>query len=113
MKRFNTHDLGRVQNRLILLFKGINQYAKLPMNELRVPQRQTRTMHEHHYIRPRTKTDTLQYSFLPKTIKDWNSLPGKTISKALESQDPVKSFTEFVRGGGGPVLSKFLNSRPE
>jgi non-homologous end joining protein Ku len=55
-------------------------------------------IHKHHYVRPRTKTDKLQYSFLPNTIMDWNSLPGKTINTALESQDPVKSFAEIVRG---------------
>ena len=92
----------RAQSRLILLFKGINEQAKLPTDELSVPKRRTKTMHEHHYLRPRTKTDTLKYSFMPNTIKDWNSLPGKTINTALESSDPVKSFVEIVRGGSCP-----------
>ncbi len=39
---------------------------------------QTSHTHSHHeikFIPPSTSSDTYKYSFLPRTIVDWNSLP--------------------------------------
>ena len=44
-------------------------------------------------------TDVYKESFMPKTIKDWNSVPSTIINKMSTAADPVKSFADIVRGG--------------
>ena len=89
----------RKQNRLILFCKGVHHQATLPINILQAPTRRTKNMHEQPYRQLATSCDTYKSSFMPNTIRDWNSLPPATIFKMSSATDPVKSFASIVRGG--------------
>jgi len=71
----------RKQNRLILLCKGLNSRANLPLDQLHRPIRFTKNMHNEHFNRISTRTNVLKFSFIPNTICDWNSLPPDLIRK--------------------------------
>ena len=89
----------RKNNRLILLFKGLNNRASIPIEILSRPTRYTKNMHQEHLNRIYARTDILKYSFLPKTITDWNSLPPDIFSKVQSAQDPVTTFSKIIKGG--------------
>ena len=88
----------RKQSRLILLHKGIHNHANIPTEHLKSPSRRTKNMHQHHFLRIPANTDSLKFSFLPNTIKDWNSLPPDLFNKVDGSSDPIKTFSEIIRG---------------
>lgn len=44
------------------------------------PRRSTRNTHDKSYLLPSTNKDCRKYSFFPRTIRDWNSLPPETVS---------------------------------
>ena len=88
----------RTQNRLILFCKNIHGQANLPSDQLKKPSRTTKNMHSQHFLRLQTKTDTLKYSFIPNTIKDWNLLPPDIFTKIQTAEEPAKTFSEIVRG---------------
>ena len=43
------------------------------------------------------KTDVYKYSFLPNTVKDWNSLPPDLISNSKSAKNPVEFFNQHLR----------------
>ena len=59
----------RKDNRLILLYKGLNGKARIPTDDL-IPK----TRCGRNQI-PSASKDVYQYSFFPQTIRDWNDLP--------------------------------------
>jgi len=71
----------RLVNRLTFMHKTIhaNHGYTLP-NYVTRPTRQTRTNHEYTYNLIRARTDAYLYSYLPKTVQDWNTLPGSIAS---------------------------------
>ena len=91
----------RKQSRLVLLHKGLHQQAAIPTSTLQRPKRTTRHMHSEHFITIHARTDTLKFSFLPNTVKDWNLLPPEVINESKTAKSPVKSFV--------PVLKKVIN----
>ena len=101
LKHLNLPSLKerRTQSRLILLYKGMNNQAHIPTELLKKPTRITKSMHRHHFLRPQTRTDSLIFSFIPNTIKDWNSLSPVIFNKIESSSDQVKSFAVIVREG--------------
>ena len=84
--------------RLILLCKGLQNQAAIPINTLQRPKRTTRNMHSEHFINLPSRTDTLKSSFLPNTIRDWNLLPSEVIEKSKASKSPVATFASIVKG---------------
>ena len=54
---------------------------------------------DHPFSQISTNSDTGKFSFIPNTIKDWNSVPSATISHINAAANPVKSFAAIVRGG--------------
>jgi len=42
---------------------------------------------------------TLFFSFLPNTVKDWNNLPPDLFTKVELSSNPIITFANIVRGG--------------
>ena len=89
----------RKQSRLILFCKGINNEATIPSDLLITPARKTKNMHDQPFRQISTNCDTYKFSFIPNTIKDWNSIPSATISHIQAAANPVKSFAAIVRGG--------------
>ena len=74
----------RKQSRLTHLYKAINTDT----STIRIPSyftqrhnaRSTRSCNEQKFINPRTQTDIYKYSFFPRTICEWNSLPNDIVN---------------------------------
>ena len=90
--------IRRKQSRLVLLHKGLHQQAAIPTSMLQKPKRTTRHMHSEHFITIQARTDTLKFSFLPNTVKDWNLLPPEVINESKAAKSPVKSFASVLKG---------------
>ena len=39
-------------------------------------------------------------SFMPRTVRDWNHPPSDVINRMESSDNPPKTFSEIVKGGG-------------
>ena len=89
----------RKQSRLILFCKGIHHQATLPTHVLQTPARKTKNMHDMPFRQLQANSDTYKESYMPKTVKDWNSVSSNIIFKIKSAADPVKSFAAIVRGG--------------
>ena len=63
------------QTLICLLKKGLDNNAILPLNELSKPARKTRHMHNRYYTTIYARTNIFKFSFVPRTIRDWNNLP--------------------------------------
>ena len=87
----------RKDNRLILLYKGLNGKARIPTNDLIPKTRRGRNQHSLAFQIPSASKDVYKYSFFPQTIRDWNDLPESLISSAELSDDSVSKFTSLVR----------------
>ena len=70
----------RKMARLTLLYKFINQEAAVNIPPyLTKPTTRTRKYHYQRFSRLSISTDTYKYSFIPRTISDWNNLPPEVI----------------------------------
>ena len=62
----------------------------LVRNMLHPVTRPTRRTHNKSYIKLQPNTDTYKYSFLPRTVTEWNALPSSIVNieepKALKAQ---------------------------
>ena len=58
---------------------------KIPQN-FTVTNRITRNQHPLHFIIPGTNTNAYKYSYFPRTIREWNSLPDSTIEASSLDQ---------------------------
>ncbi|KAJ8042811.1 hypothetical protein HOLleu_09668 [Holothuria leucospilota] len=87
----------RRQNRLILFTKGVFGKAQIPVGRLRHPTRKIRGMHNLHFCHLYTRTNCYKYSFLPNTVKDWNSLPASLVENSVHHKDPVQFITNSIR----------------
>ena len=76
----------KVDNRLCLLKKGLDNNAILPLDELSKPGRKTRHMHNRYYTTIYARTNIFKFSFVPRTIRDWNNLPHNVV----EIEDDAK-----------------------
>ena len=79
-------------SRLCILQKAIGGQLALPVqNYLHPIQRQTRRSHSGAFIEYQTRIDIFKYSYIPRTIIDWNNLP-PNISN-IADPDQFKSAT--------------------
>ena len=75
-------------NRLTSLHKAIEGHLAIPVqNYLRPSQRTTRRANSKTYTQLHAKKDSFRYSFIPRTVADWNALPEHIIS--------IESTTKF------------------
>ena len=65
----------RKDNRLILLYKGLEGKAGVPTDNLIPKTRRCRNQHSMAFQTPIANTDVYKGSFFPQTIRDWNVLP--------------------------------------
>ena len=69
-------DLRRIDNRLSVMYKITHDLVAIPRDQyLTALQRQSRTSLPMAYRQIATSTDCIKYSFFPRTIVHWNSLP--------------------------------------
>ena len=76
----------RKVNRLCLLKKGLDKNATQLLDDLSKPVKRTRHMHNSYYITINARTNIFKFSFVPRTVKDWDSLP----RSAVEIVEDVK-----------------------
>ena len=78
--KWDTLQERRKQARLNMLYKINNGLAKVRSKKLvKLPERAGRRGHGEMFQRIECKTNYRSESFLPKTIRDWNSLPETTV----------------------------------
>ena len=83
----------RLVNRLTFMHKSIHrQHGYILPPYVDQPKRPNRTHHKYTYNLIRAQTEAYLYSYLPKPIKAWNSLPN-TISNRTD----IESFRTNVR----------------
>ena len=87
----------RRDSRIIMLYKGLKGAASIPTNDLVPPIRHVRNHHSLAFQTPFANTDIYKCSFLPQTIRDWNSLTDTFLSAAEGAEDSVAKFTSLVR----------------
>ena len=75
--------------------KGLKGKARIPTDDL-IPKTR-RGRNQHSFQVPSVSKDVYQYSFFPRTIRDWNDLPESLISSSELSDDSVSKFTSLVR----------------
>ena len=75
-----TLETRRKGARLILFYKILNGEASVTIPDyVRRSDVQTRQHHKDRFSRLSTSTDAYKYSFIPRTIADWNKLPEEVI----------------------------------
>ena len=67
----------RLNNQLTLLYKIVNNQIEIPAEYHPVPNntRESRRCHNHQFTRLQSDINVHKYSFIPRTITDWNKLP--------------------------------------
>ena len=85
----------RSDNRLILLYKGLEGKASIPTDDLIPLVRRCRNGQSMAYQVP--IANTYIYKCLPHTIRDWNALPDSLVSSAECAKDDVAKFTSLMR----------------
>ena len=80
----------RLVNRLTFLMKSIHNIHghTLPPHVVK-PARALRTRHTESYANLRARTDAYKFSFLPRSIRAWNSLPPEII--AIQNPDSYRN----------------------
>ena len=78
----------RLNNRLTLLYKIINDQVEIPANYHPVlnNNRDSRRCHNQQFTRLQSDINIHKFSFIPRTIVDWNNLPSDVVAaKSLDS----------------------------
>jgi hypothetical protein len=79
----------RLAARLTLLYKAHHQLTSIDISKFSTnsrPRRYTRQTSSINFIRPQPNKDCYKYSFLPRTVAQWNSLP-TTIRDSITLDD--------------------------
>ena len=66
---------GRRSRRLTHLYKAVNNLSPVKIPEYVTPSSGRTRTHDLAYIQLRTNYEQYKYSFLPRSITDWNALP--------------------------------------
>ena len=72
----------RKEQRLVLLFKIVNDLVAIPAdNTIEYNQRPSRTSNSKQIKVPSATTEIYKHSFVPITVKDWNTLTESAVSR--------------------------------
>ena len=73
---WESHETRRSKLQLIVLYKIVHGLIDIPPTDyLTQTNSRTRSAHKYKYKQYSTSTDCFKYSFFPRTIPLWNSLP--------------------------------------
>ena len=79
---WDTLETRRTKIQLTLLYKIVNNEVDIPLEPyLKPANRRTRSNHKHKFLQYSCNTDCLKFSFFPRIIPIWNSLPA-TVAEA-------------------------------
>ena len=86
--KWETLQKMRKDNRIILMYKGLKDKARIPTDD-RIPKNsRCRNQHSMVFQIPSASKDSYKKSFFPQTIRDWNALPNSLISSFQGSKNP-------------------------
>jgi len=86
--------------RLTLLYKAINGLVAIPIDELEHTSICTRNCGPDAFIILQSRVDAYKFSFFPRTVTDWNSLPS-----SARSTPSVNSFKTALHSLSGVINS--------
>ena len=90
--------------RLNILHKAIGGHLALPaQNYLRPAQRQTRRSHSSAFIEHQTRIDAYKYSFVPRTVRDWNNIP-QSITCITETSQFKAALSNFIQAQEANIM---------
>ena len=99
--KWNSLSLRRTISRLSIMYKIINKQIAIDIPpEMTKPTRTLRRSHKHSFIQLQTRTDSYKYSFFPRTIIDWNSLPESVISQSNTEKFKEAALQYYVSQQG-------------
>ena len=78
--KWQSLEQRRKAQRLINLYKIRNGQVILDDRETRFIPSYRRTSHEYRYDVPFSRANYHKFSYVPRTIRDWNALPANTVS---------------------------------
>jgi len=84
----------RMNARLSLFYKGLHGLAAVPVDQLQRSTRCTRYSGTDTFIALPSRIDCYKYSFLPRTVVDWNALPEHVRTKP--SVDSFRAATHSL-----------------
>ena len=79
--KWPTLEQRRAESRLSMMHRIVNNKVDIPEEHLFTrATRATRRSHSHHFHTIRATKDCFKNSFAPRTVIQWNNLPGDTVS---------------------------------
>jgi hypothetical protein len=82
--------------KLIYSIKDLNGQSKIPPTDVLQNNRKNRNRHNQQFYIPYDRTDTLKYSFIPNTVRDWNTLDPTILEKST-NPETLTTFTDLIR----------------
>ena len=87
--KWDTLETRRKKNRLTLMYKLSHNLVDINTEEHLIPNSELRTRNSHafKYRMPKVSKDVFKFSFFPRSITEWNSLPADLVN--------CKSLSDF------------------
>ena len=99
--KWDTLKQRRAKIRLITLYKVIFNLVDIPREHYLLPTASKYQPQSLNFHRPITTTNYLRYSFFPRTIAQWSSLP-----YSIKSSTTLEGFKSSISGVSIPDLLK-------
>ena len=80
--QWNSLRERRIQARLVMFYKIIHNLVEVDFSSHFYPMETVTIGHQLKFRQFPTRLDSFQQSFLPATIRDWNSLPGDIVASS-------------------------------
>lgn len=85
--KWPTLEQRRAEARLCMMHRIVNQNVEIPEQTLFTrATREGRRTHSHQFRTVRPNKDCFKYSFVPRTVIQWNNIPGFIV----DIKDPAK-----------------------
>ena len=80
--KWDTLETRRKKNRLTLMYKLSHNLVDINTEEHLIPNSELRTRNSHafKYRMPKVSKDVFKFSFFPRSITEWNSLPADLVN---------------------------------
>ena len=76
-RQYTQHVTPNIKKRLTLMYKLSHNLVDISTEEHLIPnsEKRTRNSHAFKYRVPEVSKDVFKFSFFPRTVTEWNSLP--------------------------------------
>ena len=91
--QWNSLQERRIQARLVMFYKIIHNLVEVDFSTHLYPMGTVTRGHQLKFRQLPTRLDLFQQSFLPATIRDWNSLPGDTVTSPSLDKFTLRLYT--------------------